>query len=70
MAEYEENIKNNELLNAVYVNPAIQTGNLVRTQLIRFLRNNKDLFLIKITKKKLILNNNINNIFYSILGAE
>lgn len=34
MPEYHENIINNELLNAVYVNPARQTGNLVRTQLI------------------------------------
>lgn len=29
-----ENIINNEILNQVYVNPARQTGNLVRTQLI------------------------------------
>jgi len=29
-----QNIINNEILNPVYVNPARQTGNLVRTQLI------------------------------------
>lgn len=34
MPEDHDNIINNELLNAVYVNPARQTGNLVRTQLI------------------------------------
>jgi len=34
MPEDHENIINYELLNAVFVNPARQTGNLVRTQLI------------------------------------
>jgi len=34
MPEDHENIISNEILNAVYVNPARQTGNLVRTQLI------------------------------------